>query len=75
MATLRSLGCDKVLDLAFPSSETKDAKETVSLLTKGFDSNTGSLHNECPDNAEETDWPLTLALPLNLLLTQMPQKS
>lgn len=53
MATLRSLGCDKVLDLAFPSSETKDAKETVSLLTKGFDSNTGSLHNVCPDNAED----------------------
>lgn len=55
VATLRSLGCDKVLGLAFPSSETKVAEEMVLLLTKEFDSNTGSLHHECPDNAEETD--------------------
>lgn len=61
MATLRSLGCDKVLGLSFPSSETKDAKDRVPLLAKGFGSNTVSLHTECPDNTEETDW-LTLAV-------------
>lgn len=54
VATLGSLGCDKVLGLAFPSLETKVAEDTISLLTKEFDSNTGSLHHECPDNADET---------------------
>ena len=65
MATLRSLGCDKALGLAFPSSETNVAEELVSWLTEEFVSNTGSVHHECPGTVKRPWLPVS-ALPLDL---------